>query len=139
MTSCVAPRNGPLTLPQGDPRRPPVAAMLDPLFAHWGLKLVPWIGLSPVAETLEGRVVVLDAPGAWEVASSKCEAETLRVAHCEIGKGEVLLVADVDFAHPRWAQTTSSRNYEALNALMVRLWGDQSLSGLEQRKDKPPD
>lgn len=131
--------NWPSSLPQGDPRRPPVAALLDPLFAHWGLKLVPWVGLSPVAEQLQGVGVVLDAPGAWEVTGSKCEAETLRIARCTIGKGEVLLVADVDFAHPRWAQTTSARNYEALDALMARLWRDQDSVEAEQKKDKPPD
>ena len=131
--------NWPSTLPKDDPRRAPVASMLDPLFLHWGLKLVPWVGLSPVAEPLEGVSVVFDAPGAWEVTGSTCVADTLRVARCQIGKGEAVLVSDADFVHPRWAQTTSGRNYAALEALMARLWPEAPTDEAEQRKDEPPD
>lgn len=128
----------PSILPEGDPRRPPPASMLSPLFRHWGLELLPTTGLSPVAEPIEDLNVVFDSPGSWNVKSKQCVPASARIIRCTIGKGEVVLVSDVDFANPTWAQTTGGRNYAALNALMAKLWPEDWQYEAEQRKDKPP-
>lgn len=128
----------PTTLPEGDPRRPPSTSMLSPLFRHWGVELLPTTGLSPVAEPVAGINVVFDSPGTWGVKSKQCSAESVRIVRCTIGKGEVVMVSDVDFANPSWAQTTGGRNYAALSALMSNLWPEDWDYGAEQRKDKPP-
>jgi len=128
----------PSTLPSGDPRRAPVASLLSPLFAHWGVTLLSTSGLSPVAEDLEGRNVVFDSPGRWEVKGGKCAPVSLRVLKCSIGKGEAILVSDVDFANPLWATATNGRNYAALDALMTRVWPKDAQADAEQNKDKPP-
>ncbi len=126
------------TLPAGDPRRAPMASLLAPLFDHWGATLVPTSGLSPAAEELEGYNIVFDSPGSWEVKGQKCAPTSLRILKCSIGKGEAVLVSDVDFANPVWATTTSGRNYAALDALMARVWPRGEGAGPEQNKDKPP-
>ena len=128
----------PSTLQSGDPRRPPPASLLTPLFTHWGVTLLPTTGLSPVAEDLEGRNVVLDSPGRWEVKGEKCAPASLRVLKCSIGKGEAILVSDVDFANPLWATATNGRNYAALDGLMARVWPKDGQPDAEQNKDKPP-
>ncbi len=128
----------PSTLPSDDPRRPPPASLLSPLFTHWGVTLLPTTGLSPVAEDLEGRNVVFDSPGRWEVKGEKCAPASLRVLKCSIGKGEAILVSDVDFANPLWATATNGRNYAALDALMARVWPKDGQPDAEQNKDKPP-
>lgn len=128
----------PSTLPSGDPRRPPPASLLSPLFTHWGVTLLPTTGLSPVAEDLEGRNVVFDSPGRWEVKGEKCAPASLRVLKCSIGKGEAILVSDVDFANPLWATATNGRNYAALDALMARVWPKDGQPDAEQNKYKPP-
>ena len=128
----------PSTLPSGDPRRPPPASLLSPLFTHWGVTLLPTTGLSPVAEDLEGRNVVFDSPGRWEVRGEKCAPASLRVLKCSIGEGEAILVSDVDFANPLWATATNGRNYAALDALMARVWPKDGQPNAEQNKYKPP-
>ncbi len=128
----------PSTLPSGDPRRAPPASLLSPLFTHWGVTLHPTTGLSPVAEDLEGRTVVFDSPGRWEVKGEKCAPASLRVLKCSIGKGEAILVSDVDFANPLWATATNGRNYAALDALMERVWPKEAQSDAEQNENKPP-
>ena len=128
----------PSTLPEGDPRRPPRVSLLSPLFRHWGVELLPTTGLSPVAEPIEQVNVVFDSPGTWVVKSKNCESLSPRIVRCTLGKGEVVMVSDVDFANPSWAQTTGGRNYAALSALMTKLWPKYWSYGAEQRKDKPP-
>ena len=128
----------PSTLTDGDPRRPPPTSMLSPLFRHWGVELLPTEGLSPVAEPIADINVVFDSPGTWAVKSKQCASLSARLVQCDIGKGQVVLVSDVDFANPNWSATTNGRNFEALSALMETLWADESYSKAEQRKDKPP-
>lgn len=128
----------PSTLPGGDPRRAPTASLLEPLFDHWGIRLLPAAGMSPAAETIGGKMVILEDAGRWEATHERCEVETPRIAHCHIGKGEVTLVADVDFANPTWAVATSGRNFEAVNALMEQIWTDDSSEDVEQRRNTPP-
>lgn len=128
----------PSMLPEGDPRRPPSTSLLSPLFRHWGVELVAATGLSPVAEPIEDLNVIFDSPGTWQVKSSQCAPVSVRIVRCSIGKGEVVLVSDVDFANPTWAQSTGGRNYAALSALMTQLWPQDRQYGVEQRKDKPP-
>lgn len=128
----------PSTLPEGDPRRAPAASLLSPLFDHWGVTLLPTSGLSPVAEALEGYNVVFDSPGNWEVKGKKCAPVSARVVKCTIGKGEAILVSDVDFANPVWATATNGRNFSALDALMTKLWTKDTTATQEQRGGAPP-
>lgn len=128
----------PSALPQGDARRPPTTSMLSPLLRHWGVELLAPTGLSPVAEPIEGISVVFDSPGSWDTKTEACERQSPRIVRCSIGKGEAVMVSDVDFANPAWAATTNDRNFEALSALMAKLWPDESSPDAEQRRDKPP-
>lgn len=128
----------PTTLPEGDPRRPPASSMLSPLLRHWGVELLPAAGLSPVAEPVEGLSVVFDSPGTWALKGRDCESVSVRIVRCAIGKGEAVMVSDVDFANPSWAVATSGRNYDAINALMQKLWPEDWGPEAEQRKDKSP-
>jgi hypothetical protein len=128
----------PSTLAHGDPRRVPAVSLLSPLFAHWGVALLSTTGLSPIAEDLEGHNVVFDSPGRWEVKGKKCAPVSVRMLECSIGKGEAILVSDVDFANPLWATATNGRNFAALDALMARIWPKDAQSEVEQNKDKPP-
>lgn len=126
------------TFPEGDPRRPPTASLLGPLLTHWGVELTPPAGLSPAAETIEGLNVIFDSPGTWELKNDDCTSITRRIARCVIGKGEAILVADVDFADPKWTAATSGRNVAALDSLMRNFWAETSSEKMEQEKNKPP-
>lgn len=44
----------PSALPLGDPRRPPLTSLLDPLMAHWGLRLEP---VLPGADGVDRRML----------------------------------------------------------------------------------
>ena len=94
--------------PLGDQRRPLFTSMASPLFSHWGLELtLPMDDASPLIErSVSGIDFETRAPGAFrkiegKTGNSDC---TLHddgfMARCEIGEGEVVLIADADMVDP---------------------------------------
>ena len=107
----------------GDRRQPSVSSFLDPLFAHWGLRLD---GQRKSPRLVKGRVanipVTFVNPGNWKSKDDHCTlSDDRHVATCEIGKGLAILVADADLLDPRlWGQDAPD-NRQALHALLARL------------------
>jgi len=92
--------------PLGDPRRPPLTSLLDPLLAHWGLRLEPGqfdVGPDPVERRLLADGAMLQLAGASRFAlmgshGAQCRlAEAALMARCAIGDGQALLIADADW------------------------------------------
>lgn len=82
-------------LPLGDIRRPPPAGLLKPLLDHWGLALEPGEG-GARRLSVGGRLLALEAPGRFRRAGAACAVAHPQVAHCRIGRGRALLIADAD-------------------------------------------
>lgn len=87
----------PSRYPIGDPRRAPPVTLLDPLFAHWGVRL----------DLGEG------SRGVWQ--RGRCTAVDAITIDCRIGTGRALMVADADVLDPR------NDGGEALRRLIVAL------------------
>jgi hypothetical protein len=113
----------PHNYPLGDPRAPPASTLLDPLFKHWGLVLE---GQRATPQTSFGEVdaqrVALVNPGHWRSERGTCKIQTNRLgATCQIGRGQVILIADADLADPRlWLQTAHD-NLPFIESLLDRL------------------
>jgi hypothetical protein len=90
--------------PLGDPRRPPVTSLLDPLMTHWGLTLnyAP-MGFVERRELAGGAMIQLAGAAAFVAArDAPCIlAENGLIAYCRIGKGRAVLVADADWIDDR--------------------------------------
>ena len=86
--------------PLGDPRRP-ITSLLDPLLLHWGLKLEP--ANSKLVHKVDAKRRLLATAGAsrFVVTGPQCSArEGGFLAHCRVGRGDALLVADADLLNP---------------------------------------
>lgn len=99
----------PSQLPPADPRRPPLTSLLDPLLAHWGLRLEAADASRDGVERRmlgTGHVLMLagasrfSLTGAGEGASCALAEEGL-MALCRIGRGAVRLIADADLLDER--------------------------------------
>lgn len=83
----------------GDRRRPQDVILLSPILDHWGLRLEFDIE-RPGGMTLVSAgsmTIPVDRPGAFVLgqATSECELAAGGVlAHCRIGQGEVIVIAD---------------------------------------------
>ncbi|HEY1124916.1 MAG TPA: hypothetical protein VGE65_04735 [Sphingobium sp.] len=90
--------------PLGDPRRPPLTSLLDPLMTHWGLTLEP-ARVGPVERRVlaGGSMIQLAGASRFTVAGdAPCSlAEADLIAYCRIGKGRAVLVADADWIDDR--------------------------------------
>lgn len=108
------------TFPPGDPRRAPVRSLLGPLFAHWGLTLVPDPPGEPhVGPSIAGQGVRLLSAGRWQTRSKACVVESgASVARCSLGRGSATLVADADFVNPENWTGTGRGNLGAIRALL---------------------
>lgn len=80
--------------PLGDPLRPPPMFMDTGLLAHWGLHLDPPKARGQRRRELGGFEVTTMSPGRLS-GGCRISADQL-VAHCAIGKGEAVVVADAD-------------------------------------------
>jgi len=97
-------------LPPGDPRRAPLTSLLDPLLAHWGLRLEP---AAPEARGIErrmlgtGHVVILARASRFTSISRGARQTHCRLtegglmALCRAGRGQVRLIADADLLDER--------------------------------------
>lgn len=131
----------PSDLPPGDPRRPPLTSLLDPLLAHWGLRLEPVrTGRTGIDRKMlaTGHVVMLAAasrfsPVAGGEGRARCRlAERGLMALCRVGRGEARLVADADLLDDRlWlADRRRPRRPETWSAdipALVDAWLDRPL------------
>lgn len=91
--------------PLGHPARPPLTSLLDPLLAHWGLRLdmaekadgADAVERRPLAS---GSLLQLSDAGRFErhgKGSACTPDEAGLIARCRIGAGQALLVADADW------------------------------------------
>lgn len=89
----------------GDRRAPPLTSLLDPLLAHWGLRLDP-AESSATKRRFAGQHL-LRAAGASrfvvrKVADARCDVEADGwMALCHVGRGRVRLIADADLLDAR--------------------------------------
>ncbi len=88
----------PSALPKGDPRRPPVATLLTPLFEHWGLRLVADRADAPPRMLAWRRLQIgLDGAGHWQATRPSCEVLRPEIARCALGQGVVVVISDADW------------------------------------------
>lgn len=86
----------PNDLPVGDIRRPPPVALLGPLLDHWGLALTPAQGEGVETARHGGRLLAMEQPGRFAATGEACRVRAAWLAHCRIGAGEAVLIADAD-------------------------------------------
>jgi hypothetical protein len=114
--------------PMGDPRRPPLVTLLDPLFDHWGLDLsAPEVEQGREIIDLDREKLALVGAGHWTLADKAKGICTTRandfLAHCALGKGRVLLLGDADVLDSRVWQETGIDNAAGIESLIVQLHG----------------
>lgn len=95
--------------PLGDPRRPPLTSLLDPLMTHWGLMLEA-ARAGPVERRVLSGGAIIQLAGASHFTRSKSLpcllAEEGLIAYCRVGRGRAVLVADADWIDDRlWTQS----------------------------------
>lgn len=92
----------------GDVRRPPPVTLLDPLFAHWGVKL----GDSDKGERVArsgGLTLATATAGTWQ-GPKGCRVPDPLVLDCPIGRGRVILVGDADLLDARLWEGANADN-----------------------------
>ena len=101
---------------------PPVS-LLDPLLAHWGLRLDE-AGPEAATPDLAGRTVAASSAGRWHRLAEDCVITDggLR-ADCVIGKGRAILVADADVLDLRPGELQTQNNGTAILALLKMMGG----------------
>lgn len=110
----------------GDRRRPQDAALLSPILGHWGLDLAFDDSLAPILTSADadGIVVPVNLPGrltAREGSDCIVIGRDSLAAHCRLGAGEVLVIADaamLDHAGPYPGAAA------AFESLLARAFGD---------------
>ena len=108
--------------PLGDPLRPPSMFMDTGLLAHWGLRLDAPLERGPRVSRLGGYDVVTVSPGEL-FGGCRISADRL-VAHCQIGSGQAIVVADADLLDVGSLGSPASHNLDAVL---------QELAGLERK------
>jgi hypothetical protein len=130
--------------PLAHPQRAPLTSLLDPVLAHWGLRLEAAevdVDGDPVERRVLGSGAVLQLSGASRFgltgATRACTlAEDGLLARCRIGAGEALLVADADWINDmlwtlRPARPEDRRAWTAATLDLLSAW----LSGEEPPAD----
>lgn len=96
----------PTDLPLGDKGRPLASGLLSPLLGHWGLELQApdEAGSGGVELEFSGATISTAGIGTFKllpqqgVGQGECALSTANVmAHCRIGKGRAIILADADF------------------------------------------
>ncbi len=107
----------------GDPRLPPPSTLLDPLFAHWGLRLDGMRGPSlEQPGALGENTVRYRNRGRWVLTGKSCQLHDDAVrASCIIGKGQAEIIADADFADPAGDTPFAQDGATALDQLMQKI------------------
>jgi hypothetical protein len=94
----------PSSLPLGDRRRAPAVTMLAPLLARWGVALLPPSSTGEERQMLaDGRLLTTMAASSFAVRDpSNCRVgQNALIAHCNLGRGQAVLVADADLIDDR--------------------------------------
>ncbi len=111
----------------GDRRRPQDVALLSPILARWGLELQFDEQQAPGLHMLDhfGDALPVNLPGRLEVLPGHQECsipmEEALLAHCVVGQGQVLVVADaamLDIAGPY------PSSEQAVSMLALHIFGD---------------
>jgi hypothetical protein len=90
----------PSDLPLGDIRRPPPIGLLDPLLAHWGLRLAPPVDpgvavrVRPFRPEGPPRRLLMASVGRFEPTGADCLPGLVTL--CRKGAGRAALIADAD-------------------------------------------
>lgn len=88
----------PSDLPLGDKRRPPIAYPDTGLLSHWGLALDAPEERGPRQSSVGGQAVLTASPGTIGRVKGDCRiADRGLVAHCPVGRGRAIIIADADF------------------------------------------
>ncbi|MEH6789054.1 Gldg family protein [Parasphingorhabdus sp.] len=96
----------PSALPFADPRRPLAGGLLSPLLDHWGVELTGTADAGALVEPvrMDQYSFITRVPGALAPIAGGSRAdvrctfhETGFLAHCSVGKGRAIIVADADF------------------------------------------
>lgn len=123
--------------PLGDRRRPPLTSLLDPLLAHWGVRLEP---ATLSGEQIErhmlssGPVLILAGASRFVKAGGSCALEERGLlAACRIGRGQVRIVADADLIDDRlWlvdaGHPDAAAAYAADSVAVIDQWLDTPLA-----------
>lgn len=102
--------------PLGSPLRPPPMFMDTGLLAHWGLRLDAPDERGPVERSFGGYKILTVSPGTLHGA---CDISSDRlVAHCRIGQGGAIVIADADLLNLGVLGAAATNN---LNALVSEL------------------
>ena len=125
----------PTSLPLGDAQRPLFTSLHSPLFAHWGLELVLPVDADHAQSRIEAKLgkfeLSLKSPGTWmpteagNTGLQPCRIErSALIAECRLGKGQALLVADVDMLNSEFWESavpavTKSSNVELVEYLIA--------------------
>jgi hypothetical protein len=105
--------------PLGDPLRPPAMFMDTGLLAHWGLRLDAPDERGPREVQLGGSDVVTVSPG---TLSGGCDVgQGGLVAHCRIGKGRAIIVADADILDVAELGSDGRHNLDGVLAELAKL------------------
>lgn len=120
----------PSDLPLGDPRRPPVTSLLDPLLTHWGLVLEPVEDARGIAHHRlpDGRLLTTADASRFRLMAPDCALDARGVlARCRLGPGEALLVADADLLNPAlwmggFGREAVARDRTADNMQLLARW-----------------
>jgi hypothetical protein len=121
----------PSELPRGDIRRAPAIGLLDPLLAHWGLRMEAPNAPAAVVEDVRSRRLALFAPGRFTSNSTSCTVgPASHIARCRLGRGSAILLGDADMMHDRlWVGPGEggTRRYARIsdNPLLVADWLDE--------------
>jgi ABC-type uncharacterized transport system len=121
----------PSLYPMGDPRRPPLVTLLDPLFDHWGLDLsAPEVEQGREIIELDGEKLALVGAGHWTLEDKAKGLCTTRandfLAQCALGKGRVLLLGDADVLDSRVWEETGIDNVTGIESLVTQLHGEDA-------------
>jgi hypothetical protein len=105
--------------PLGDLTRPPAMFADTGLLAHWGVRLDAPAQRGPRQAKIAGFDMLAMSPGSL---SGSCPASSEGLAaHCRIGRGEAIVIADADLLDTSALGSAGSRNLDALLALLARL------------------
>ncbi len=136
----------PSELPLGDIRRAPAIGLLDPLLSHWGLEMQPPDEARPLIRDISSgghrRRLIMFAPGRFGSARGGCTVGPApQIAHCRVGRGRAVLLADADMMHDGWwvgpGGGTERHARLSDNVLIVADWLD-SLAGAPRPRAEPP-
>lgn len=116
----------PSDLAMGDRRRPPVTSLLDPLLAHWGLRLEPATSSVQRRFVGEGRLLLMAGSSHFTLTRStfaRCRPmDNGWAVTCRVGEGKVRVIADADLLDDRLWQTADGRSLVADNITLLDHW-----------------